>query len=93
MSILQESTTKAFFSAGVLQQLAIQRHEHFDGAVGQDGLEAEKRQRREAIAAVANLLHGGTGYFNAAHAAPDADYDPGHFYLEFVRFLASSRRI
>ena len=38
---------------------------------------------REAIAAVATLLHGGTGHFSSIPR--HEDFDTGHFEDEFVR--------
>lgn len=82
----QGETTKKFFSAGALEQLAIQRHGQFDGPVGVDDIESAKRQRREAIVAVATLLQGGVGHF--LPLPRQEDFDAGHSGEELVRTLA-----
>ena len=50
-----------------------------------DDVARDARARRDAILAVATLLHGGTGYFK--HLPPHEDFDTGHFVREFVRTL------
>ena len=50
-----------------------------------DDVARDTSARREAIAAVATLLHGGTAHFN--YAPPHDDFDTGHFVDEFVRTL------